>query len=255
MSKTSDQVYLLTDQYQNAANLNARQQLHARFSINTYGPGDLWLKNLGRIPAGWEITLSDFSPGMLAAAQQNLRDCQRYFKFEIIDGQAIPYDDQTFDAVIANHMLYHVPDIATALAEIHRVLRPGGRFYASTVGKAHMRELDQLAQQFKPDVELIFDEDQTQAFILENGQRQLSPWFTKVTLHQYEDALEITEAAPLVAYVLSMARLVEDYLVGDKLAEFTKFVEQELAQTGVIHVTKDSGLFAAQRDDGQSDAQ
>jgi SAM-dependent methyltransferase len=272
MSKISDQAYLLTDQYQNAVNLNTRIQLHARFSVNKYGwhrwifdqfelapdsrvlelgcgPGDLWFKNLDRIPAGWKITLSDFSPGMLAVAQQNLRGYRRQFEYEVIDGQAIPYEDQIFDAVIANHMLYHVPDVATALAEIHRVLKPGGGFYASTVGKAHMRELDQLAHQFKPDVELIFDNDQTHAFILDNGQAQLSAWFPQVALYRYQDALEITEAEPLVAYVLSMARLIEDYLVGDKVTEFTKFIEQELAQKGVIHVTKDTGLFVAQRAD------
>ncbi|MFC1976370.1 MerR family transcriptional regulator, partial [Chloroflexota bacterium] len=81
MSKLSDQTYLLTEQYQNASNLNARIQLHARFSVNKYdwflwvfdhlnlapdsrilelgcGPANLWRKNLEGIPPGWDITLS-----------------------------------------------------------------------------------------------------------------------------------------------------------------------------------------------------
>lgn len=271
MSKISDQTYLLTKQYQNTSNLDARFQLHARFSTNKYGfhqwifdqfnlapeshvlelgcgPCYLWLENLHRTPESWQITLSDFSPGMLQQAQQNLHDSQRHFEFEVIDAQAIPYDDEKFDAVIANHMLYHVPDKTKAFSEIRRVLRPGGRFYASTVGRAHMRELDELAHRFEPDAELLFDGNQTHSFILENGVEQLSQWFTNVTLRQYKDALLITEAEPLVAYVLSMIRLVENTLEGDKIVEFTKFVEEELARHGAIHVTKANGLFEALRD-------
>jgi ubiquinone/menaquinone biosynthesis C-methylase UbiE len=185
---------------------------------------------------------------MVQQAQQNLRDSQRHFEYEVIDAQSIPYDDENFDAVIANHMLYHVPDKTKAFSEIRRVLRPGGRFYASTVGRAHMRELDELAHKFEPDAELLFDGNKTHSFILENGVEQLSQWFTNVTLRQYKDALLITEAEPLVAYVLSMIRLVENTLEGDKIAEFTKFVEEELARHGAIHVTKANGLFEALRD-------
>jgi ubiquinone/menaquinone biosynthesis C-methylase UbiE len=135
----------LTRQYHNAANLEARIALHARFSTTTYGyyawifdhldlpphsrvlelgcgTGRLWLENVHRIPEGWDVTLSDFSPGMLQEAQQNLRDSQRAFAFAVIDAQVIlPYEDERFDGVIANHMLYHVPDRPKALAEALRL--------------------------------------------------------------------------------------------------------------------------------------
>ena len=52
-----------------------------------------------------------------------------------------PYDDASFDAVIANHMLFHVPDRAKALAEMRRVLRPGGKLYTSTMGETHKKTL------------------------------------------------------------------------------------------------------------------
>jgi hypothetical protein len=110
-----------------------------------------------------------------------------------------------------------------------------------------MRELDDLVLQFGPGLKLLFDGEQTHSFILENGAKQLSPWFTNIALRRYEDALVITEVEPLVAYVLSMVRLVQDTLVGDRLAEFTSFVEQEMARQGAIRVTKASGLFEARR--------
>src|ERR1700758_5420037 len=87
MSDLTNQSYLLNEQYKDAANLNARIQLHARFSTNKRGwnrwvfdqfkippngrilelgcgPGKLWSSNLDGIGADWQITLSDFSEGM-----------------------------------------------------------------------------------------------------------------------------------------------------------------------------------------------
>jgi SAM-dependent methyltransferase len=47
----------------------------------------------------------------------------------------------SFQVVLAAHMLYHVPELATAVAEIRRVLAPGGRCVAVTNGEAHIASL------------------------------------------------------------------------------------------------------------------
>ena len=78
---------------------------------------------MSRIPSTWDITLSDLSSGMLDSAWRNLVVTGRNYKFKEIDAQEIPFEDETFDAVIANHMLYHVPDKPKAIAEIKRVLK------------------------------------------------------------------------------------------------------------------------------------
>jgi ubiquinone/menaquinone biosynthesis C-methylase UbiE len=165
MLKSHDQEYLKNDQYRDSSNLDARASIHQRFSTNSYGwfrwvfdvlvklpenarilelgcgNGLLWKENASRIPAGWNITLSDFSSGMLDAAWRNLVVTGHAFQFKEIDAQSIPYEDETFDAVIANHMLYHVPDRPKGIAEIRRVLKPGGCLFATTVGKDHMQEM------------------------------------------------------------------------------------------------------------------
>ncbi len=143
MSLATDQKHLLQHQYQNASNLNARISLHARFSLNSYGwhpwvfdqfqlppnarilelgcgSGALWLRNLERIPAGWDITLSDFSTGMVEDARHKLEGSTHPFTFQQMDAQSIPLPDASVDAVIANHMLYHVPDRNKAFSEIRR---------------------------------------------------------------------------------------------------------------------------------------
>jgi ubiquinone/menaquinone biosynthesis C-methylase UbiE len=259
----NDRQYL-EKQYKDSSNLDARINLHQRFSVNPYGwhrwvfdhfdlpshcrilelgcgPGHLWMDNLGRIPNGWEIVLSDIYAGMLAGARRNLEK-QRPFEFKVVDAQSIPCEDKSFDAVIANHMLYHVPDRSGALAEIRRVLKPAGQLYAATNGEQHMSEMAALLTKF--DVELSsWRSDLADLFTLENGLAQLSRWFADVKLYRYEDALEVTEVAPLVDYILSGR--VGQVLVG-RQPDFREFVAREMeSHGGVFHITEDGGLFVS----------
>ena len=160
-----DPQYLKIDQYKDSSNLDARVVIHQRFSTNPYGwmnwvfdhllvlPADakilelgcgsgyLWKENAARIPAAWDITHSDLSVGMIDSAWRNLVVTERSYKFKEIDAQEIPFEDRTFDLVIANHMLYHVPDRPKALTEIRRVLKDDGKLMAATVGETHLKEM------------------------------------------------------------------------------------------------------------------
>lgn len=255
----------LSEQYQDSTNLNARVRLHERFSTNRYGwhrwvfdqlrlpprcrilelgcgPGYLWRENGARVPRDWEIILSDRSPGMLSEARHGLDADDGAFRFAVVDAQSIPFADGGFDAVIANHMLYHVPNREQALAEIRRVLRPGGRFYATTVGRSHMGELHALINRVVG--ASIYGGDRFSApFTLENGAEQIARWFSQVELRRYDDALVVTEAEPLIAYAAS--GMAKSLLVGDHLAALTREVNQELVSKGAVRITKDSGLFEA----------
>ena len=267
MSTLNDQQYLCEQQYKDSTHLRARIRFYAQFSANPYGwsrwmfdqldsvhgsrvlelgcgRGDLWAENRERIPNSWNVLLSDFSPGMLADAREHLGDFQSRFKFRLIDAQAIPFDDAAFDVVIANHMLFHVPDRPSALSEIHRVLKPGGRLYASTTGASHLQELFDLVRQF----ELAFlPFAASNPFTLENGMPQLARWFEDVTVRRYDDSLAVTQAAPLVDFVLSSSSASVSGL-SERREAFIGFVEREMAaRGGVIHIAKDSGLFIARR--------
>jgi len=264
MSKFTDQDYLKTDQYKDSSNLNARVVLHRRFSTNPYGwfkwvfdillklpenvrilelgsgPGYLWKVNVERIPASWNITLSDLSPGMLDAAWRNLVVTGRPFQFKEIDAQSIPFEDETFDAVIANHMLYHVPDRGKAFSEIKRVLKTGGRLFATTVGENHMKQMmDWYAQVH---VSRIW-ESFASPFTLENGSEQIKPYFSHARLSRYEDNLEVTELQPLMDYISSGMRVAE--LAESELTRLELDLEKELQEKGRIFIAKDSGLFEA----------
>jgi ubiquinone/menaquinone biosynthesis C-methylase UbiE len=62
------------------------------------------------------------------------------------DVQNLPFADGEFDVAVAAWMLYHVPDIDHGLAELARVLKPGGRFVAVTNSVEHFQELRGPAQ-------------------------------------------------------------------------------------------------------------
>ena len=263
MPTISDQTYLLTDQYKDASKLDARVQLHLLYSTNQYGwhrwcfdhyalpahasvlelgcgPAHLWKTNLDRLPTGWSITLSDFSTGMLEQAQQNLGERASAFRFEVIDAQAIQFEANTFDAVIANHMLYHVPDRAQALAEMRRVLKPGGKVYLATNGHTHLDELYELQRRFDPAVDFGWSRRAHETFSLDTGGVEVAQFFADVHIARYEDELNVTEAEPLVNYILSMAVTAE---VQNRRNELQQFIERELAEHGVIHISKESGMF------------
>ena len=72
----------------------------------------------GAVPTG-----VDFSPAMLAEA----RRAHPRLQFDEGDAEALPYPDHSFDAVVSNFGVHHVPRPNRAIAEALRVLRPGGR--------------------------------------------------------------------------------------------------------------------------------
>lgn len=264
MSKFTDQQYLKSNQYKDSSNLEARIELHRRFSTNPYGwcrwvfdallklpanarilelgcgPGLVWKENAGRIPAGWNIILSDLSPGMLDAAWRNLVVTGRAFKFEEIDAQSIPYPEEAFDAVIANHMLYHVPDRPKAIAEIQHVLKPAGHLFATTIGKNHLKEMADWLRQVS--VGNTF-ESFGNPFTLENGLEQLQQFFSHVAVFRYPDELHVTEVEPIIDFIRSSIHAKE--LSEEGLKRLQQELERQLASNGEIFIRKDSGLFEA----------
>lgn len=95
------------------------------------GPGSLgpvWSEAAG--PAG-RVLLSDFAPGMVSAARRRNAHLENV-EVAVIDACAIELPDSTFDVVASRMGLMFAPDPSEALAEIHRVLAPGGRFGAQT---------------------------------------------------------------------------------------------------------------------------
>src|SRR5215216_1739088 len=88
-------------------------------------------RNLPLYRTATRVVALEPGPGMRARANDAAQAAQ--VAVEVVDGRAedLPFPDATFDTVVASLVLCTVPDLAPALAEAHRVLRPGGtlRFY------------------------------------------------------------------------------------------------------------------------------
>ena len=265
-----DKSYLRDQQYKDSSNLDARANLHRLYSTNPFnwhiwafeqmvlqpgmmvlecgcGPGWLMRNNLERIPEDCQIILSDFSGGMVAEAEAALADTGHDFRFQTVNIEEIPFPDNSFDVVVANHMLYHVPNLAAGLAEVRRVLKPNGRFYTATNGIDHMKEIKELAIQFLPESTEV--EWPQLSFRLDNGRSLLSPPFANIDLLPCEDNLEVTEVKPLIAYIQSMT-LLQAIGLGEetavaKMNQLEAAIVQEIEENGAFHITKSSGLFTA----------
>lgn len=204
------------------------------------GDGGFWVVNADRVPRSATLTLTDFSPGMLAATRDRLRPYAPDARFVVVDAQAIPFADASVDVVIANHMLYHVPDLHRALREIRRVLRPDGRLYAATNGERHMIELAALIRDVGLDAESFGIHD---AFSLERGAAALNHHFARVERRDYVDALAVTDPEAIVRYVGSTVGAGR--IGGDQGERLRRLVTDTIAREGAFRITKSTGLFIA----------
>jgi ubiquinone/menaquinone biosynthesis C-methylase UbiE len=259
----NDPGFLRGNQYRDSDNLRARIELHTRFSTNNAnwfpwlfdrlnfppcarvleigcGPGDLWKNNLERIRPGWQLTLSDLSEGMVMTARQNLD--RGSIRFCCVDADDFPFPADSFDAVVGNHMLYHVPDKDHTLGEVCRTLSQDGILITATNGASHLAELFDLLEGFDPDYQRI---ENMISFTLENGTELLEKYFHHVERFDFPNDLHITEVEPLVAYTLSLWSINQEYFRA-RLDEYRAYLKHIMDRNGVIKINKSVGVFVSQ---------
>lgn len=257
---------LISEQYKDSRNYVARIEINRKFRTNPQpwtswlfdqinfqersrvlelgcGNAILWKTNQDKIGSHQQIVLTDFSEGMLEDAQKVLGNMKNRFEYEVMDAQNINHPKNSFSIVIANLMLYHVPNRRNAFSEITCVLTDEGLFYASTFGKNNMNELNDLVQDIIPELNTSLETLSNQ-FGLENGKSQLEDYFGQIELIKYPDHLEITEAQPIIDYLLSFGRN-RSSLDPEQIESLKKYLEDEIDSEGCIKVTKDTGVFIA----------
>ena len=136
------------------------------------------------------------------------------------DAMRLPYNSDSFDIVMANHVLYHLADIETGLTEIKRVLKPDGRLLAATDSLQNIPQLQMLihrANVFLSDngVKVKPPTLPCDPFALENGTRILARHFYAVVRHDLPFQLVFDDIEPAMEYLESMRDLRQDGLPDD----------------------------------------
>lgn len=206
------------------------------------GSGQFWRHNLPFLPAGLRVFLSDFSKPMLDAAKEALKG-QPEFSFYNFDAEQIPFNAREFDKVMACHMLYHVPNIGKALAEIKRVLKRHGIFCCSGPSLDHLKEIRELAADFNK--ELAFTQSSAERFGLENASDILAEYFSagQIKTFVYESTLAITSARAIVHYFGSIIQPEDESIISNVLADFEEHLNRLISQEGAIVARGKVGLF------------
>lgn len=166
------------------------------------------------------------------------------------DVVALPFLDDAFDVVLAPHMLYHVADRGSAVGELRRVLRPGGRCVVVTNGAGHMRALRRIVEsavrEATPGWEMR--NPSTHEFSLENGERQLRTAFASVECTRPVGVApaSVRDAGVAAAYVESVADHYEaevDRPWTDVVDAVRREVGAVISSDGAFDVAGDPGAF------------
>lgn len=256
MSEIND-TSVVKQQYAKASNLNTGISIHDKYSTNKMGfgnwivsnykidkgmrvlelgcgTGDMWKGRKSLIRACSKLILSDFSDGMVAATKETIGNYDN-IEYKVLDIQEIPYEDKSFDIVIANMMLYHVPNINKGLAEVRRVLKNGGAFYCATYGEHGIIEyLSKILSEYG------VEDSINKNFTLQNGYAILSKTFSNVLKKEYIDSLAVTDVDDMVEYIYSLSSMtslnnVPKQIIRDILIRNTT--------DGILNVPKEYGMF------------
>ena len=269
---STDRQHLTTAAYASSAHLAARQAIYAYQQPPIDLPGwalaqvtwrggetvlDVGCGNgvyLGRLAAQpvppARLLGFDLSRGMLADLVRDWPPARPQPRLVVADIQALPLPDAEVDVVLAMHMLYHVPDLERAVAELRRVLRPGGVLLAATNGDGHLRELAEVIETAVARVAgqpITLPRASGLRFSLENGADRLRTAFARVERRDVPSELVIPAAEPVVRYANSMATLREALPAGTTweavLAEVERLATAAIAAHGALRVATRAGVF------------
>ena len=254
---SSNDIEAVKAQYSSSDGLNTRIAFHELYSTNKYGYGNWMISNyaiskgakvleLGcgtaNIWAGHDelidrcglLMLTDLSEGMLSAGEKTVGERENVV-YALADIQNIPFDDDSYDVVIANSMLYHVPDIEKGVREVKRVLKEKGVFYCATYGERNF--IDVLAEWFGLDGESFRPNHN---FTMQNGEQILKAAFTDIEARFYEDSLRITNIGDLLDYLQSLVSFKAVFdLPSDRIYE----ILTRHSRNGTIELPKEYGMF------------
>ena len=215
------------------------------------GNGMLWIAMRNQLPKDIQIYMTDSSENMLQSAKSKIEEYAELYKENNIefvflqrDAENFNFVQNDFDRIIANHMLYHVSNENRnkLFKTCQRLLKQEGMFYASTVGKTHLRELFSLVKEF--DNKIDMPNWMTENFELENGEEQLKQVFSSVIIEEQENDLLVPNPQAVYDYIYSWPGNVKEILKGRE-NEWIKYLKDKISEETPYFIHKSTGAFKA----------
>lgn len=266
--KILEEEKVLLQQYIDASNLNANIKLQDRFGQNENGwyqwvfknmklnksfkvleigcgNGALWEKNINCLDTNIDVTLTDICEDMLKETKQNLNKYNHNFNFKLADPSNIPFENETFDVVIANHILFYMKDLDKVLYEINRVLKKNGEFYCSTIDNSHMKELEDIMLRFNSNIN-ISEKNIYSKFSVDNGESILKKYFKDINKYYYTDELIVDDTKGILEYIYTIPGNILE-IIDTKKKEFESYIDVNINKQGELKITNSSVLFNSKK--------
>lgn len=262
------------EQYQNETNLRNRINIHeystakvgfypwmfeklqlkAGMRVLDIGCGNaaFWKAMAPQLPEKLELHLTDYSDGMLESAEKTLKEIQVSFPekqltcfFDKRDAEKFTYPTNGFDRIMANHMLFCMkketrPDLYQT---IFGLLKKGGIFSCSLIGKESNRELHNFLKKYYPAIKIPAEKFD---IFLETAQEELKPFFSDIAWWEQDNDLLVPDSELVFNYVSSYSKEAAEILRKDRV-KFLKLVEEQKNSEGLFYIHKSTGMVVCHK--------
>lgn len=130
-----------------------------------------------------KLTTVDVNPGMNALAKKRIQDSDITVENHVLNGENLPFADESFDSVVSTWTLCSIAHVKQALKEIYRVLKPGGRFFFIEHGLSNNPKIQLWQNRLTPVQKVIADGCHLNRDIKSLVESQ----FNEVTIEQFQD--------------------------------------------------------------------
>ncbi len=204
------------------------------------GNGDLLLKIHDKHP-DWNLTGIDFAEGMV----QNNKDVN----FQVADVEDLPFEDNSFDFILAKTVFHLVENVQQGIDEIYRCLKPGGKFILVLHSKRNKPMLKliqkELNKKFRKTIKHT-DKNVT----LEDVEQYLKK-FTIIQKDLLENTTELKESQPYIKYFSSLKwswvpKITEEQWE-DGLKLVKELVDKEIEEKGHLTEVNSNGIVVAEK--------
>lgn len=207
------------------------------------GSGSFWLNHQESIINHQNISICDMDEEIIEKGKTCLNEANLELDIQLVNFNKLPYENNTFDKVIADHVFYHLKKLDAVLDQIMRVLKPGGKLLATSLGENHIRVLENFLQVFDDRISLPTKTLKT-TFGVGSGAKKLSQ-YGSLKIEVFDNVICYNSGKDIYDLVMKLKPYsnIENYINEYNKAKFISFVDQIIENQGVFAIEIQTILF------------